>query len=597
MASKTKFIFVSGGVISALGKGITSASISFLLKRQGFKVHPIKCENYLNIDSGTINPIEHGDPFLCFDGLEGDQDLGNYERFLEQPVGYKNFMTMGQLYSTVIQNERDMVYNGEDVEPIPHIVDEIIRRITSSSKEANADFCVIELGGTIGEYENNNGLYYEAARVMAFNHPVAHVHVTYIPVPPHVGEPKTKPAQMGLKELMSKGISPNFIVCRSEIPIDDKRKYKFALKFNIKKEDIFSAENLSDIHEVPLHLHNQKLDERIFKYFKIKAKQTPELKDWQRFVEKVKLDKSIEVISKKKPVIAIVGKYFGTGNSQLKDSYLALLNSIHHASIKTDISVDTLYINSEEQEKKLPELLKNVDGIIVPIGWGSRGVEGKIKAIQIAREQKIPYLGLCYGMQLACIEYARNVLNLKDATTEENDRNAKHKIIHSIPFDAIYQTIKGKGTSMRLGTFDCMIKPHTLAKEVYTKYKSNEMHTWQDITEGETSLSRTLEVGKKSENEQTLVRANQLQKGTIVVQERHRHRFEFNNAYREQFEKAGFVFSGTSPDDFFVEMIELPKKIHPFFLATQAHPEYKSYPLHPHPMFMEFIKATSEFGK
>lgn len=548
--SKTKFIFVSGGVISALGKGITSASIAFLLKNRGFTVTPIKCENNLNWDFGTINPIEHGDPFLCNDGLEGDQDLGNYERFLEQEVGFNNFMTMGQLYLTVIQNERNLVYDGEDVEPIPHITNEIISRIKTASEDS--DFAVIELGGTVGEYENNNGLYYEAARLLSLEEEVAHVHVTYILKPPHIGEPKTKPAQLGLRDLMTMGVTPNFIVMRGVEPIDSQRRYKFGLKFGVKKENIISAENLDDIHEVPLHLHKQNLDEKILRYFNVTNKGTLHIKPWEEFVSNIKKQK------KNKVKIAIVGKYFGTGDSQLNDSYHALFHAIEFAGTHTDTEIEYELINSETQESEIQILLSNVSGVIIPIGWGSRGVEGKIKAIEYARENQIPYLGLCYGMQLACIEFARNVLGLKDANSEEISADTKNKIIHSIPFDAKYQVIKGDNSSMRLGAFDCVIKKNTLAFEIYN-YNSKQ-------------------AVDKHKN--------------LIVSERHRHRFEFNNAYRKQFEDAGFIFSGTSEDDFFVEMIELPKDVHPFFIATQAHPEYKSYPLKPHPLFVEFIKHS-----
>lgn len=552
---RPKFVFVSGGVISALGKGITSASISFLLKKHGFTVCPIKCENNLNVDFGTINPIEHGDPFLCFDGLEGDQDLGNYERFLNQEVGYKNFMTMGQLYLRVIQNERNMVYDGEDVEPIPHIVNEIVSRIRKAAKESHADFVVIELGGTVGEYENNNGLYYEAARWLAMKEDVAHVHVTYILQPPHIGEPKTKPAQFGLKDLMSMGITPNFIVTRAQEPVDEQRKYKFAIKFGIESEDIFSAENLDNIHRVPLHLHNQKLDQRLMKYFKVKPKQEADFSDWQGFINKISAPKS------KKTKIAVVGKYFGTGDSQLNDSYHALMHAIEYAGIDTDTEIIIKTINSDKSQGEIAKHLKGVDGVIVPIGWGKRGIPGKIEAIKYARENKVPYLGLCYGMQLACVEFARNVVGLKDAHSEEVDPEAEHKIIHSIPFDNKYQTIKGENTSMRLGTFPCVLQENSLAHSIYKTKKDH--------------------ISKLNNSD------------APVVYERHRHRFEFNNDYREQLEKHGMIFSGTSPDDFFVEMIELPKDMHPFFVATQAHPEYKSYPLDSHPMFSEFIKAAA----
>jgi len=537
--------------MSSLGKGITSASISLLLKRRGFKVCPIKCENNLNVDFGTINPIEHGDPFLCCDGTETDIDLGNYERFLEQEVGYDNFMTMGQLYLQVIQNERSMKYNGEDVEAIPDVVNEIIRRFELVAYESNADFVVIELGGTVGEYENNNGLYYEAARRMAINNQVVHVHVTYVPVPVHIGEPKTKPAQLGIKQLMSMGITPDFIVVRSEKPLDDQRKYKFGHKFNIDSENIFSNENLPQVQMVPIHLRNQGFDKKILEYFGYDVSSNVDLTDWEEYLDKLSSKKD------RKVTIGIVGKYFSTGDSQLIDSYYALVKAIEHAGVFNNVEIELKFINSEKHEKDMKVVLKGLNGIIVPIGWGKRGAEGKISAIKYARENKIPYLGLCYGMQLAAVEYARNVANVDDASAEELDSNAKNKIIHSIPFDEKYQVIKGDGVSMRLGTFDCILKPDSLAYKIYDKYS-------------------------KFENRK---------KG--LVRERHRHRYEFNNKYRKQLENAELIFSGTSPDDFFVEFIELPKSVHPFFIATQGHPEYKSRPLDPHPIFIEFIKATS----
>lgn len=554
MAKKARYIFVSGGVMSAVGKGVTAASISLLLKSHGYKVCPIKCENNLNVDFGTINPIEHGDPFLCYDGLEADIDLGNYERFLNQEVGYKNFMTMGQLYSTVISNERQMKYDGEDVEPIPHVVNEIISRIKKSATDSGADFVVIELGGTVGEYENNNGLYYEAARILSFTEPVANVHVTYVPVPPHINEPKTKPAQFGLKALMSMGINPNFIIIRSEKAVDYQRKYKFGLKFHVNQKDIFSCENLSNVYKVPNHLHSQGLDKRLLSYFKLKQTKTSiDLNFWEDYSRK------LNTPFKKNATIAIVGKYFATGDSSLVDSYYALIEAINHARIFNRYDVDLRFVNSEKQEKTLSKDLDGVDGIIVPIGWGERGTAGKIKAIKLSREKKIPYLGLCYGMQLACIEYARNVLNIRDANSEEIDSTTNNPIIHSIPFNKKYQVIKGKGTSMRLGTFKCILKEDTLAYDIYQKHKFFDHDT----------------------------------KG--LISERHRHRFEFNNVYRKPFENKGWIFSGTSPDDFFVEFVELPRASHPFFIATQGHPEYKSSPQKPHPVFIEFLKAAHNY--
>lgn len=545
---KPKYIFVSGGVMSSLGKGITAASISLLLRRSGFSVCPIKCENNLNVDFGTVNPIEHGDPFLCEDGLEGDLDLGNYERFAGLEMGHPNFMTMGMLYQTVISRERSMGYDGEDVEPIPHVVDEIITRFRGAGEKTKADFVVIELGGTVGEYQNNNALYYEANRVMSHTDDILHVHVTYVPVPAHIGEPKTKPAQFGIRDLMSMGIIADMIIVRSERPVDSQRKYKFALKFNIKDDEVFSNENLDTVYEVPLHLDRQNLTNVILRHFNVRSR-APDLASWKTLVARIKKKKSRRI------TIGIVGKYFGTGDAQLADAYYALLEAINHACWREDAEPVLRFINAEKQENEVPKLLSDADAVIVPIGWGNRGVSGKLKAIQYAREKKIPFLGLCYGMQLAAIEYARNVANIKDADTEENNPKGKNTVIHSIPFSEQYQVIKGTGTSMRLGGYDCVLKENTLAHDIYKKHKAFKNE-------------------KKN-----------------LVSERHRHRFEFNNAYRDVLEKRGLIFSGTSPDDFFVEFLELPKKTHPFFIATQGHPEYKSRPDKPHPMFVEFVKA------
>ena len=553
-ASNAKFIFVSGGVMSAVGKGVTAASIAMLLQKHGYRVTSIKCENNLNVDFGTINPIEHGDPFLCFDGLEADIDLGNYERFLEQEVGHPNFMTMGELYQTVIKNERSMKYEGEDVEPIPHITNEITRRFYETAEKTKADFVVIELGGTVGEYENNNGLYYEAARRMAFCSKVAHVHVTYVPIPPHIGEPKTKPAQFGIKSLMTMGILPDFLVIRSEEIIDDQRRYKFAYKFDINPENVFSDENLDVIEEVPLHLLKQKLDLRILKFFKMKAKKKIDISAWEKYVN------SLKTAKKRKVKVAIVGKYFSTGKSTLTDSYYALIKALEHASVFHEYDLELSLINSEIGKKDLLDKLEDVDGIVVPIGWGARGVDGKIEAVKFARENKIPYLGLCYGMQLACVEFARNVAGLKDAHSVEVDPKTKHKIIHKVPFNRKYQVIKGDGCSMRLGSFDCILKKGTVTYKSYKKHK-----------------------GFKNESKS-------------LISERHRHRFEFNNKYREILSKNGLVFSGTSPDGYFVEFVELPRSVHPFFVGTQGHPEYKSRPLAPHPLFIDFLKAGIEKG-
>ena len=540
----SKFVFVSGGVLSSLGKGITTSSLALLLQSRGYAVTVVKCENYLNIDSGLINPIEHGDAFLCEDGTETDMDLGNYERFLNKNLGAHNFITMGQIYKAVIDRERDNGYHGEDIEAIPHVTDEIIRRIKLAAEQDHADICLVELGGTTGEYQNV--LYYEASRIMKLTggDTVVHVHVSYLPTPAHVGEPKTKPTQLSVKQLNSMSIQPDFLVARSETPLDTRRLDRLALFCNVHKDDIILNPDQSTIYQVPLSFLKQGFDTKILAKLGLPAR-SAKLSSWKKFVNQAlsPKDKSI--------TIAIVGKYFKTGDYNLQDSYHALFEALDHARIASGIDLNIKSINSAVIEKDGTDLLKGIAGIIVPIGWGARGTTGKLMAIEYARKNKIPYLGLCYGLQLAAVEFARNVVGLKGANSTEIDPATPDPIIHDIPFDPKYQRIKGNGASMRLGSYPCILKLDSLATQIYKTTKINE---------------------------------------------RHRHRYEFNNAYREVLEKHGFVISGTSPDNFFVEMIELPRKIHPFFLATQAHPEYKSRPLSPHPIFMAFLQAASKYS-
>ncbi len=551
----TKFVFVSGGVLSGLGKGITAASLGLLLKNRGYSVTNIKCENYLNIDSGNINPIEHGDVFLCEDGLEADLDLGSYERFLGEEVGQKNFATLGQVYSTVIENTKNLAYGGATVDAWLYIPQEAIRRIKKAGE--GYDICLVELGGTAGEYQNV--IYYEAYRIMKMQSPedTLHIHVTYFPNPSHINELKSKPTQLSVATLNSMGIQPDFIVGRGELPIDDKRKEKVAFFCNMSKEDVISNPDCDSVYEVPPILAEQDFDGKVLRKLHLPERKQ-DLSEWNDFLKKLKSEKKHSV------KIAIIAKYLSTGDYELTDSYVSLLESLKFAALHTDANMEILFIKATDLETKKPAALKMMraaDGIIVPIGWGERGVEGKIAAITYARENKIPYLGLCYGMQLASVEYARNVVGLKDANTIEVNPNTPYPIIHDIPFEERYQTIKGEGASMRLGAYDCILKPGTLAHKIYKKHAA-----FKDE--------------KKN-----------------LISERHRHRFEFNNDYRKPLEDAGFVISGTSPDDFFVEMIELPQELHPFFLATQAHPEYKSMPLKPHPIFVEYLKATIDRSK
>lgn len=545
-SGKTKYIFVSGGVISGIGKGLTSASIAFLLKQAGYRVAPIKFENYLNLDAGTINPIEHGDPFLCEDGTEGDMDIGTYEKFLSEDMGKENFVTIGQIYQTVIDRERRFEYNGEDVEAIPHITDEIIDRVKNLGKKKKADIVLIELGGTAGEYQNV--LYYEASRIMTLKMPgdVLHVHVSYVPTPGHLGEPKTKPTQLSVKTLNGMGIQPDFIIARSEKQLDQRRKDRFALFCNMHPEDIITNPDVDTVYEIPLVLYKQGLVKRILTKFKLPVRE-PKLAEWEKFVEKVKAPK------KKVLNIAIIGKYFGTGEYQLRDSYAALFDALDHASWAQNVGVKTTWINAEKvTPKTAKEMIGTPDGIIVPIGWGERGAEGMIAAADYARQEKIPYLGLCYGMQLAVIAFARSVLKWQDANTTENDAKTKHPVIYLIPSQKEIMERRAYGGTMRLGGWEATVKKGTKAYELYKKY-------------------------------------DQLLNANGLTSERHRHRYEFNNKYAEDLEKKGLVISARSIEEGLVEIIEVPD--HPFYMGTQGHPEYKSRPLQPHPLFLGFIEA------
>ena len=533
---KTKYIFISGGVLSGIGKGMITSSLAYLLKQHGYKVTPIKCENYLNIDSGLINPIEHGDPFLCEDGAETDMDIGNYEKFLNQNLSLDHFITMGQIYKSVIDKERNFFYQGEDVEAIPHVTDEIINRLKNLAKKEKSDVVIVELGGTAGEYQN--ALYYEASRLMKLTHKVTtiHVHVTYLPTPKHLGEPKTKPTQLSVKHLNSMGIQPDFILARSDKFIDKRRRQRLALFCNLQPANIISVPDQDDIHKIPLVLAKQEFSQKILKKIHLPIKKL-QLAQWRVLVDKINKP------NKKEITLAIVGKYFATGEYKLKDSYAALLDAINHASIETQVKLNILEINSQKINLKD---LKKINGLIVPIGWGKRGVSGMLKAIRFARVNKIPYLGLCYGMQLAVVEYARNVIGLKKAHTTEVNLKTPNPFVHIIPKQKRNVKLRAYGGTMRLGGWECKIKPNTLAYKIYKKK---------------------------------------------LISERHRHRYEVNKKYIQKLSKAGLIISGKSVKENLVETIELPQTIHPFFFGTQGHPEYKSRPLKPHPVFISFLKA------
>lgn len=517
------------------------------------------------MDAGTINPIEHGDTFLCEDGTETDMDIGTYEKFLNENMGKENFVTMGQIYKTVIDKERRFEYHGEDVEAIPHITDEIIRRIKYLANRSKADVVIIELGGTAGEYQNV--FYYEASRIMALKNPgdVIHIHVSYVPTPDHIGEPKTKPAQLSVRTLNSMGIQPDFIIARSEKYLDQRRKDRFALFCNMNSTDIISNPDMDFIYELPIMLNNQDLDKKILQKLRLKPG-ICNIGPWKKFVEDARSKNKEEI------EIAIVGKYFGTGDYQLRDSYAALFDAIDHASWKLNAKVKTKWIDAEkvesavaapsaERENVLKRIVGTPHGIIVPIGWGIRGTEGMIQAASYARQNKIPYLGLCYGMQLATVAFARDILGWQDANTTENEPKTKHPVISLLEKQKMLIKRRAYGGTMRLGSWQAIVKKNTRAYQLYDRYNGF------------------------------------INKSKSLTSERHRHRFEFNNKYALDFEKKGFIISGRSVNENLVEIIELPKDTHPFYLGTQGHPEYKSAPLKPHPFFMGFIEACMGVGK
>lgn len=547
MSSKknTKFIFVVGGVMSGVGKGITAASIGQILSNKGYNVSAIKIDPYINVDAGTMNPVEHGEVFVTEDGDETDQDVGNYERFLNKNIYKENYMTTGRVYQTVINKERNLEYEGKCVQVVPHIPREIRERIYKAVEKTKAEIMVIEIGGTVGEYENL--LFLEAARVMKLKNPddVLFVMVSYLPIPSKVGEMKTKPTQHAVRTLNTAGIQPNFIVARSEKDIDDIRRGKIAVHCNVSNEDVIAAPDIDSIYEVPINFEKNNLGEKVLKKLKLKSKANKESKEnankWVKMISDIKN-------SKKEIKIGIVGKYFATGDFSLSDSYISVIEAIKHAGAFNKIKPRLEWIDTEEIEKKGVKCLKHLDGIIVPQGWGSRGSEGKIATIKYCREKKIPYFGLCYGMQMAVIEFARNVCGLKDAVSEEINPNSKNLVIHIMPGQAELIREKGYGGTIRLGAWPCKLQKGTTLQQAYKKMKKAD-----------------------------------------TVLERHRHRYEFNNDYRELFAKKGLVISGTSPDGEIVEAIEL--KNHPFFVGVQFHPEYISRPLDPHPLFVEFVRV------
>ncbi len=550
-----------GGVISGVGKGITTSSLGKILQSHGYRVTAMKIDPYVNVDAGTMNPTEHGEVFVLKDGDETDQDMGNYERFLDTSLTRDNYMTTGRVYLSVIEKERALAYKGKCVQVVPHIPYEVIERIERAVDKANAEIVVIEVGGTVGEYENI--LFLETARMMKIKNPddVIFVIVSYLPTPAKVGEMKTKPTQHAVRALNSTGIQPDFIIARSDTPLDEKRKEKLALFCNVLPESVISAPDVDNIYDVPGNFEKDKLGEKVLKRLRLKSRgKNKGWKEWESFVRKSHNGKD-EVR------IAVVGKYFDTGDFVLSDSYLSVIEALKYSAIAQGKKAKLVWLNAVDfeglpstdyrskgtvgrwQAGKNPHVaeLIDFDGILVPGGFGSRGIEGMLNVIRFAREQKIPYFGICYGMQLAVIEYARNVLGLNDATSREIDPKSRNLVIDIMESQKELIKKGEMGGSMRLGSFPAVLKKGTIAHIAY---------------------------------------------GTDTVDERHRHRFEVNPVYIEPLEKAGLVFSGKSPDGTLMEIAELTKKDHPFFLGTQFHPEFQASPLKPHPIFSAFIRAA-----
>ncbi|MDO8663324.1 MAG: CTP synthase, partial [Candidatus Wildermuthbacteria bacterium] len=456
-----KYIFVAGGVMSGIGKGVATASIGKILQSKGFKVTAVKIDPYINVDAGTMNPVEHGEVFVTNDGTECDQDIGNYERFLDEDLGTENYMTTGRVYETVIHKERNLEYGGKCVEVVPDIPNEVIARIKRAAKKTKADFVLIEIGGTVGEYQNL--LFLEAARMMKLEQPkeVLFVFISYLPIPEMVGEMKTKPTQTAVRLLNEAGIQPDIILGRAKVPIDEPRKRKISVFCNVDQKDVISAPDAESIYEVPVNYEKENLGDQVLEKFGLKSKKK-NLEDWIRLVKIIRE-------TKKKVKIGIVGKYFGTGDFVLADSYISVIEAVKHASYWSKVSPELTWLSSETYEKNPEELkeLKKLDGIIVPGGFGSRGVEGKIKAIEFCRKNKIPYLGLCFGLQLAVIEFARNVCGMKDANTTEIVKHSKYPVIDEMPEQKNLIQEKKYGGTMRLGEYPCLIKNRTRVRAAY----------------------------------------------------------------------------------------------------------------------------------
>ena len=528
-----KYVFVTGGVVSGLGKGITAASLGRLLKARGYNVTMQKFDPYINIDPGTMNPVQHGEVFVTEDGVETDLDLGHYERFIDESLTKNSNVTTGKVYWNVLTRERRGDFGGGTVQVIPHITDEIKSRFHQNHNSSETEIAIIEVGGTVGDIESQPFL--EAIR--QFQHDVGHenailIHVTLVPYLKASGELKTKPTQSSVKDLQGMGIQPDIIVCRSELPLDDGIRNKIAQFCNVPKTHVVENLDVEVLYELPLIMENQNLAQVACESLNLPCPD-PDLTDWTAMIENWKHPE-------KEVTIALVGKYI-----QLHDAYISVVESLKHGGVFNRADVHIKWIDSElVTDENAAEYFHDVDGILVPGGFGSRGIEGKISSIRYARENNLPFLGLCLGMQMAIVEFARNVLGFSDAHTVELDENTTHPLIHLMPDQNDVEDIGG---TLRLGSYPCVLDKSSKSYEVY---------------------------------------------GEELIHERHRHRYEVNNDYREDLTKGGMKLSGISPDGRIVEMVEIPS--HPWFIATQAHPEFKSRPNRPHPLFREFIRAAVE---
>ncbi|PWH13005.1 MAG: CTP synthase [Anaerolineae bacterium] len=530
----TKYIFFTGGVVSSVGKGVTAAALGRTLKERGFNIAVQKLDPYINVDPGTMSPYQHGEVFVLDDGAETDLDLGHYERFIDIRVSKVSNFTTGQVYAEIISKERRGDYLGGTIQVIPHITNEIKRRIGLVAKTTGADIILIEVGGTVGDIESQPFL--EALRQLRTEvgrENVLFVHVTWLPYIGATGELKTKPTQHSVAALRSIGISPNMIIARSDYPVDDELCEKIALFCDVDKKAVIPMVTSKVLYEIPLLIEKAGMADHVLKLLGLEARKEPNWSEWEHLVNEVK---------RQKPTVhvALVGKYV-----ELHDAYMSVREALKHAALAAGVEVQIEWVHSADLEKEKGwDIIQRVDGILVPGGFGSRGTEGKIMAARYARENKVPYLGLCLGMQLMCIEFARNVLGLEDANSSEFDRSTQHPVIDLM---LEQRSITDMGGTMRLGLYPCVLKPGSKAAAAY---------------------------------------------GAEQIEERHRHRWEFNNNYRELFEQAGMVFSGLSPDGKLVEIAEI--RDHPYMLGSQFHPEFLSRPNRPHPLFVGFMKAVAE---